>query len=204
MPNFERIQVRLAPVDILAGQSFPYSQPLHADGTFTMNDVKPGQYQVMTCIALESNPAACARSTPDFYLKSAQFDSSDVMNKPLQFTGTVSTPLEIILSAKPGQVEGVVVNGKQQPAARQDIVLVPDQHRDRIDLYKVAKSDPSGHFMIPGIPPGDYKAFAWETLEDFAYFDPDLVKRSEPLAKPVRISESDKQTIDVKLIPSGK
>ena len=204
MPNFERIQVRLAPVDLLAGQSSPYSQPLHSDGTFSMNDVKPGQYQVMTCIALESNPAGCARSTPEFYLKSARFDSSDVMNTPLPFTGAVTTPLEIVLGSKPGQVEGVVVNDRQQPAAGIDVVLVPDQHRDRIDLYKVVTSGPSGNFTILGVPPGVYKVFAWEALEDFAYFDPDLVKRSEPLAKPVRVSESDRQTIDLKIIPSGK
>ena len=204
MPNFERIQVRLAPLDIIAGQSSPYSQPLHSDGSFTMIDVKPGQYQVRTCIALEFNPAGCAWSTPEFYLKSARFDSGDVLNTPLQFTGAVSTPLEIALSPKPGQLEGVVVNDKQQPAAGIDVVLIPDQHRERIDLYKFDTSDSSGHFMIEGITPGAYRAFAWEGLENFAYFDPDLVKRSELLAKPVRVSESEKLTVELKAIPAGK
>jgi hypothetical protein len=89
---------------------------LKPDGTFRIDDVMPGQYQVATCIANPANPSGCFRSTPDFYLKSAQFDSTDVLNKPLQFTGAAPTPLDIVLSPKPGQIEGTEVNGKQQPA----------------------------------------------------------------------------------------
>jgi hypothetical protein len=83
-------------------------------------------------------------------------------------------------------------------------VLIPDQHRDRVDLYKTAVTDPSGRFTIRGITPGEYKIFAWEALEQFAYFDPDLLRKYETQGKAVQISESDKETADVKLIPAAQ
>jgi hypothetical protein len=204
MPAFERILVGLEPVDFLAVRSLPQSQALKPDGTFLIDDVMPGQYKVGVCVAFVTNPSGCPRGTPDFYLKSAQFDSNDVLNEPLQFTGAAPTPLDIVLSPKPAEIEGTVMNGKQQPAAGVQVVLIPDQDRGRYDLYKVAPSDSAGHFTIRGITPGAYKVFAWEALEENAFFDSNVMEQFDPLGKPVQLSESDKVTIEVKLIPAGK
>jgi hypothetical protein len=201
VPDFEQIRVRLIPADPLARFALPnspQSQTLNPDGTFRIDNVKPGQYQVMVCLT-----SPCARNTPDFYLKDARFDHTDVLNTPLQFTGIATTPLDIVLSRKPGRIDGVVVDGKGQPAARTQIILIPDQNRDRVGLYKFAKTDQDGHFIIRGITPGAYKVFAWEALEEFAYFDPDLMKKFEPYGTRVQISESDELRSEVKLIPAG-
>jgi hypothetical protein len=53
-----------------------------------------------------------------------------------------------------------------------------------------------------GITPGDYKLFAWEALEPFAYFDSGLVQKFESQAKPVHITESGKLTVEVSVITS--
>ncbi len=199
-----RIQVRLAPVDFATVRSLPYSQALNPDGTFRIDDVMPGEYQVVTCIAMGTNSAGCIRSTPDFYLKSARFDSTDVLNKPLQFAGAAPTPLDIVLSPKPAQIDGTVMNGKQQPAANIQVVLIPDRNRDRSDLYKLGLTDSIGHFTIRGITPGAYKVFAWEALEEDSFFDSNVMQQFEPLGKPVQVSESERVTVEVKLIPAGK
>jgi hypothetical protein len=34
-----------------------------------------------------------------------------------------------------------------------------------------------------GVAPGDYKLFAWEGLGNYGYFDPDVLRRAEPLGK---------------------
>jgi hypothetical protein len=117
--------------------------------------------------------------------------------------GQDAPTLDIVLSTKVSQVEGVVTDAKLQPAPGIQAVLVPDTNRDRIDLYKVAVSDQNGKFTLRGIAPGDYKVFAWEDLEPNAYFDPDLLRRSEAAGKPVRISESSKQSVNVQVIPSN-
>jgi len=54
------------------------------------------------------------------------------------------------------------------------------------------------------VAPGDYKLFSWEVLENFAYFDADLVKQAEPSGKPIHVAESSKQQVDVRAIPAPK
>ena len=70
-----------------------------------------------------------------------------------------------------------------------------------MDLYKSSVSDQNGLFIIRGITPGEYKVFAWEALEPFAYFDADVLRRFEMQGKSVRIAESDRLTTDIRLIP---
>jgi hypothetical protein len=201
MKDFERIRVRLIPADRLARLALPnspQSQTLNPDGTFRLDNVKSGQYQVLVCLA-----TPCIRDTPDFYLKDARFDRTDVLNGLLQFSGIASTPLDIVLSPKPGRIEGVVVNDKQEPVGGIRTILIPDQNRDRVRLYKFAQTDQSGRFTIRGIAPGAYKVFAWEALEEWAFFDPDLMLRFEPYGTRIRVSESDELSTEVKLIPAG-
>jgi len=206
MEDFDRIRVRLIPADRLARSALPnspQSQTLNPDGTFRIDNVKPGEYQVLICMALASNSSNCARNTPNFYLKDARFDHMDVLNRPLQFAGIALTPLDIVLNRKPGQIEGVVVNDKRQPVAGIRTILIPDQDRGRIGLYKFAETDQAGRFTIRGITPGAYKVFAWEALEEWAFFDSDLMQRFERYGTAVRISESDELRTEVKLIPAG-
>jgi hypothetical protein len=63
--DLARIRVRLDSFESSSAQS----QTVNADGTFRIDNVKPGQYQVMVCMSLQNNEAGCARSTPDFYVK---------------------------------------------------------------------------------------------------------------------------------------
>ena len=138
---------------------------------------------------------------PDLYVKEGRFNQADVLNKPLQFSGSASSPLEIVLSARAGQLEGTVTDDNRQPVVDTSVVLIPDQNRDRVDLYKSSVSDQNGLFIIRGITPGEYKVFAWEALEPFAYFDADVLRRFEMQGKSVRIAESDRLTTDIRLIP---
>src|SRR5262249_27468866 len=52
--DFESIRVRLVPTDLLARLALPnspQSQTLNPDGTFRLDNVQPGQYQVLVCLA---------------------------------------------------------------------------------------------------------------------------------------------------------
>jgi hypothetical protein len=183
--GFERMRVQLALADSLPFSQTPQFQTLNADGTFREDNAMPGQYRISLLMP------------PDFYIKEARFDQTDVLNKPLAFNGSVPTPLDIVLSPKAGQIEGTVMNDRHEPASNIQVVLIPDLHRERTDLYKMSISAPTGRFTMRGITPGDYKLFAWEALEQFAYFDSDLVERYESQAKPVHITESGKVTVEV-------
>ena len=70
-------------------------------------------------------------------------------------------------------------------------------------LYRNEFTDQEGRFTFRGITPGDYRIFAWEDIEPFAYFDPAVVKQYEAAGKLVHIQESSAESVEVRLIPAA-
>jgi hypothetical protein len=141
-----------------------------------------------------------ANIPPDYYLKEATYNQYDVLNMPFSFSGNDNGKLEIVVSPGAGQVTGMSLDEKSSPASGISMVLVPDQHRDRNDLFRNTTSDSNGKYTLRGIPPGEYKLFAWDSMEQYAWFDPDVLAKFESLGKPVHVIESSNQTIDVKVL----
>jgi hypothetical protein len=105
--------------------------------------------------------------------------------------------MTIVISPNTGTLDGVVSDAQGRSVAGARVVLIPERNRERTDLFRPAVTDPNGHFTLAGVTPGDYRLAAWESIEPFAFFDPDLLKQADDAAKPVRIMESSKQTINV-------
>src|SRR5207253_340765 len=183
--GFETIHVELASAGPGGHEQLP--RQMSADGAFSLDNVFSGDYRLMVHVP------------PDLYVKDARLDGADVINEFFQVSGPVSGTLEIVLSSRAGQINGTLVNEKSQPVPGIEAVMVPDRFRDRADLIKTAVTDKDGRFTIRGIPPGEYKIFAWEAIEQFAYFDPDVLRQFEQLGKAVSIPESGKITLEVKL-----
>jgi hypothetical protein len=126
----------------------------------------------------------------------------DILNRPLRFNGSESGPLEIVISSKTGVIEGRVTAERMEPAAGAQIVLVPEQNRDRTRLFRAVMADQNGRFRVGEIVPGDYRLLAWEALEPYAYFSPELLRRFESRGVRVQVGPSSKQTLDLKAIPA--
>jgi hypothetical protein len=101
-------------------------------------------------------------------------------------------------------VDGVVVDESSRPATGIEAVLIPDNQRGRADLFRRATTDGSGKFTIEGVAPGSYKVFAWQALEPYSYFDPDVLKRFEDRGAAARVSERAHVTVRVPVIPAER
>jgi hypothetical protein len=165
------------------------SQAISADGTFRVDNIVPGEYRVFV-----------APLPPDVYVKQARFSQNDILNSPMRFSSADSGTIEILLSSRGGQIVGSVLNDRQRGVPAVLAVLIPDRQRDRIDLYRTSMSDANGLFSLRSIAPGDYHLFAWEALDPYAYFDPDVLKQFESKGTPVHIVESAKENVDVRII----
>ena len=139
---------------------------------------------------------------PAFYVKEVRFGTMDLLAQPFQFTGKEQGSLEIVLDSKVGSLEGVV-NDRLAVASGAQVVLVPDKGRHRVDQFKAVTTDKDGHFRITNIPPGDYKLYAWEAIEQYRWFDSDVLKAAEQFASPVHLTESSNKTVDARLIPAS-
>jgi hypothetical protein len=178
---------RLAATNDIRCIPMPRSDPVKANGVFQIDNMKRGRFRV----TLDGVP-------PDFYVKEVRFDKKDMLNSPLQFSGPVPEPMEVVLNPKPAVINGSAENPNAQ------VVLIPDENRNRIELFKSVTTDAAGRFSIRGIAPGagDYKIYAWEAIEPYAYFDPDFVQRFQASAKALHIVESESLTIELKVIPA--
>jgi hypothetical protein len=111
--------------------------------------------------------------------------------------------LEILLSPDGGRIEGSVLSEQKTPWPGARVVLVPTGAlRPRVDLYKDTRTDLFGHFAMVGIPPGEYKLFAWQQAELEAYQDPDFLRLYEDQGVLVTVQEKGILTIQLSLIPS--
>jgi len=197
--GWERIRVALKPtLDGSFGPTFqpaaPVPQAPQPDGTFVIAGVSTGEFSVGPVSGI---PAG-------FYLKEARFANADVLGQPLRFSGAGGGSLEIVLSAKASQLDGVAMDARSNPIPGARIVLVPERQRNRTDLFKTTLSDSAGRFLLRSIPPGDYRVFGWEALDSYAYFDPDLLRRVEPQGVPVRVTDSATSNLTVRIIPANQ
>src|SRR5712671_6371821 len=146
------------------------------NGMLNIDGLVPGDYQV----------SATGLPSQDYYAKEIRFDGADVLSHPLHFVPGARGGFEILLSAKAARLTGSVSAENLQPAANAQVVLAPDD-RDRIDLYRTVTADKTGHFSLSGVPPGNYRLFAWEAIEPYAYFDPEFHKPAESQGKAIKI-----------------
>jgi len=136
---------------------------------------------------------------PDgFYVKAIKWGEVDVLATGLDASKAVAQPLEIVVSPNAAEVKGTVQNSKtNQPAPGATVVLVPQEkeRREQSTFYKMTTADQHGSYTFQGVPPGDYKAFAWEDLEMGAYMDPDFMKPLESKGEPVLKHDSSTNTL---------
>lgn len=159
------------------------------DGSFALTGIDPGPAAVHVFGLPENH-----------YVKSVRLGE----NEWTEGTVTVSAgagPLDVLLCGKAGQVEGVVLDDKQQPAPGATVVLAPDERRrSRLDLFRTTAADQYGRFVIKGIAPGDYKLFGWAEIEHGAVQDPEFLKAYERFGEPVAVGENGRETAQLKLL----
>jgi hypothetical protein len=157
------------------------------DGTFSL-----------ACNSQEPYVVEMAFLPEGLYLKQARLNGVDVLTKPADFSSPGD--LQIVVSSRVGKVDGRVTGEPSIPRFGIPIAFVPDRLRDHPELFKTVFTDAGGRFSLSSIAPGDYKVFAWESLESFSYFDPEFLKRFEDQGQSIRVSESSRQTLELKII----
>jgi hypothetical protein len=126
---------------------------------------------------------------------------TDALEQEIDIHLDSAEPLEILLKRDGGRIDGAVADAAGRPPARAEVVLVPDPaRRRRTDLYKVVVSGDDGSFAIRGIAPGDYKVFAWESVEPNAYLNDEFMRQYEERGIPVRVTPGVNPRVQGRLI----
>jgi hypothetical protein len=200
--------------DPLVTQTVPSpSTTVSGDGSFTLPPILAGQYRVYVIPMLAPNNPQLISGLPPMppglagknaYVKSIRLGGTDVLNTGVHLS-TPGQSIEIVLGTNPGAVEGRVVDSQKQAVDGAIVGLVPyaaSARGFRTDMYKTASTDSTGRFQIYGIPPGDYKVFAWDDIDKSTLIDQDLMQVYEDRGLPLRIEEGMRPTVELLVIPA--
>lgn len=165
------------------------------DGTFTIENVSPGKYFVQT---------AAPQGT---YLRSVRFGSAEIQGKELDLSSGVGGQLEVIYRYGPAEVSGTVqseqagsgaVEARSVPPAQ--ILLVPDVLNADGSGTLFGNSDNTGAYTVSQVPPGHYRAYAFERLDTEQLQNPDVLKQLESVGQNIEVKENEKKQIQLALI----
>jgi len=185
--DFTRLGLWLLSIDKAMGSGGAQVKP---DGTFLIENVYDGSYRLRI-----------AGFPEEYYVKSAREGGSEVLESELTVSRSqIPSRLEIVLSPDGGRVDGTVLK-EQSPVSAALVVLVPDPpRRDREEMYSVKVTDSFGRFSLLGLPPGDFKLFAWESVQGTNYSDPDFFEAFEDRGTRVHIEARQSQTVQLEVI----
>ncbi len=202
VPDLQSVQVFLQGADMfmVGGNSTP-----KADGAFLLDDVSPGKYSFST-----------SRAPEGMYLKSLRFGNQDVLGKEIDLTSGSGGELELSFSYGVATVSGTVQRpesdtasasvdlASQKPASPPSgqLVLVPDVLRADGSGLLYANPDQNGSFTFKSVPPGHYRAYAFETANSIALSNPQVLEAFQSKGTEVEVAENDKKDIQLKIIPS--
>jgi protocatechuate 3,4-dioxygenase beta subunit len=181
-----------------------------ARGSAPIPNLSPGDYRIYVTPLLSpitgTDPLTPPAVWQNAYVKSIRMDDLDVLNGGLHYDPTPDQMLNVVIGTNPGTLEGQVLNDQKQAIASAAVVLFAESPAARItrtDMFRVSSTDRAGKFQIKGLPPGDYKVFAWEGLDKDAWIDPDFV-RNESRGQSVHIEEGKTQGVDIPIISPDK
>lgn len=164
--------------------------PVNADGSFEWKNVPAGRYSVQI---------SDASGKPDWFLKSVTA-GRDAGDSGFTVSGGTTT-LDLVASANGAVADGVATNQKDEAVAGAVVVAVPEaRFRSHPERYRKAVTDQSGHFILRGLPPGDYTLFAWESVDGEAYFNPEFLKSYEGQGKALSFTEGERKSLQIKAI----
>jgi hypothetical protein len=159
------------------------------DGTFKIPAVPEGHYRVMTVAGL----------TPDLYLADVRHRAISVFNGGFDVGPGENDPIQVVVGSGAGTVSGFVQDGSAKFAGGATVALVP-QARENLALYFSAATDASGRFVMRGVPPGDYKLFAWESVRPFAYQNASFIAKNEDRGKLIHVGQGNTVNAELTVI----
>lgn len=147
---------------------------------FSFDGVAVGQYKIKTYLPGEKA-----------YVRSATLRDQDVLNQEFKVDGPTG-PIEIVVSDDTGGVDVTVRDKDGKPVAAY-VVLIPGNGRERILV-----SGDDGHAREENIPPGEYRAWAFDDIDSVAYSEPDWMARNAGAGEKVTVTTAGTANVALK------
>ena len=152
----------------------------------TISNVMPGHYRVEV------------QQVAQYYISSVRSGDIDLMREDLVIApGSQPAPIQVVLHGSPASLRGTVKAGDRQ--IRAFVLVLPDG--DSADEPRQAFT--AGQFSFSSLAPGSYHVYAFPSLNEIEYKNPEAMRRYADRATQVTLSENESKDITVNLITGG-
>jgi hypothetical protein len=186
-PNVRLGSVRLTFTPAEAGPGRNGQAQLNDDGSF------------QTTLSVDAYIVEAGGMPDGYYLKSVKLAGREMPDATLDLNYG-GGQVEVVLAPAAGDITGSVQNSHGDPATSVQVTAVPTSGSLRRDMNKLVTTDAMGNFTLHGLPPGEYKIFAWEEVETNAWMDSDYRQPFETQSASAKVDASTTPTVQVKLI----
>jgi hypothetical protein len=139
--------------------------------------------------------------TPDLYFADVRHRAMSVFDAGFDVRPGKNDPIEVVVGSGAGTVTGLVKDGPAKVVAGATVALVPEAaRRGNLALYLSAATDASGRFVMRGVPPGDYKLFAWESIRPFAYQNAAFIAKVESRGREIHVGQGTTANAELTII----
>jgi len=151
--------------------------------SFAVMDVGPGRYAVQLT------------TTGHWYIESARCGQTNLFNEDLNVqAGGLGQPIEIVVRDDFATVTGAVsLDG--QPA-QGIVLLMPEANPQGAVAFP---TDPDGRFQREDLPPGDYKAIAFDRVDGLEYTNTEAMRPYSAWEEPLHISPNGQASLQLEL-----
>ena len=168
------------------------SGTVKADGTFELRGLSGTR--ILRAINLPQG----------WILKSVRLNGADVTDGGIEFKpGEALTGVDVVLTSKRTEVNGVVKGAGSQPVKDYTLVVFSDepQRWSAVNSRYIASTRPDqeGRYQVRNLPPGGYYAVAVDYLAQGEWNDPDVLERLKPKATKFSLDEGETKTLDLKM-----
>ncbi|HEY1945886.1 MAG TPA: carboxypeptidase-like regulatory domain-containing protein [Bryobacteraceae bacterium] len=164
------------------------------DGTFSVENIRPGKYYPQINNAPEGA-----------YLKSVRWGQQELLGKELDFSNGASGDLEIVFRYGAAQVGGIVQipqDANKTTPPDFTIVLVPEVLNADGSGMDFSRVDQTGAFSFKRVTPGRYLAYALEQVDNNQLQNPDVLKQLASKGVEVDVKEKDNKQIQLTPFPA--
>lgn len=168
----------------------------HVDGSpgnrsLSIRNLEPGWYRARIGVTNSSWYVESARWGPTNLLSLLSGDIAVL-------SGGLNQPIEIVLRDDFATLDGTASsNGKPGPGVALLLLEVNPRYEIIIPL------GPTGQFQTSRLPPGEYRAFAFDRLDGLEYTDPEVMRKFFPASQLVRVLPNGQVTVRLQLQKRG-
>lgn len=168
------------------------------DGSFAIPLVPEGRYTFRIGLG-ESASVASLPATA--YVADIRQGNISVYDNGLTVNNEPVRTIEVLINSDGGSIEGAVTALGRKPASGSTVVLVPEENRRQNSaLYKTARADEQGRFVLNTVAPGRYKLFAWDSVPPGAHQNREFLATYEQRGVAVVVAPGARATAEIGLI----